>query len=117
MSVKSSEELILLQIKDQLSKLNLGICNINAKTLRVHENHEVLGTTPLIIPEGIISINIVKDSIDGEVLISGDNSLNYVLRVEGEYFSEAVDEKVSFLSGYTITGTTSSTRFKVHLIK
>lgn len=117
MQVKSAQEVLLAEIKESLKKLNLGVCSLNTISVRQHDNYEVLGTSPLVIPEGIISITVVKDSIDGEVLISGNNSINYILRVEGESFSESVDENISRLSSYTITGSTTSTRFKVHLIK
>lgn len=139
MSVNSISEKLLLQIKDKLVSLNTSICSLNDTTsdnviqelqninnsiqslldinIRTHDNFEVTGTSPLIIAQGAISLTVVKDSAEGEVIISGNNGNNYTLRIEGENFSEGVDERVSVLSTYTITGSTSLTRFKVHLIK
>lgn len=139
MSVNSISEKLLLQIKDKLVSLNTSICSLNDTTsdnviqelqninnsiqslldinIRTHDNFEVTGTSPLIIAQGAISLTVVKDSAEGEVIISGNNGNNYTLRIEGENFSEGIDERVSVLSTYTITGSTSLTRFKVHLIK
>ena len=84
---------------------------------RVHQNFVVTGTTPLVIPAGLISISITKTNNTGIVNISGDNGTNFPLTFNRENFADSVNEAVSTLSSYTITGTLPGTTFKVHIIR
>ena len=95
--------------------LTEGYCPI--RTQRTHENFVITGTTPLTIPSGLISISVTKTNGTGIVNISGDNGTNYPLTVLNENFSDGVNEAVSTLSAYTITGSLGGTTYKVHLIR
>lgn len=87
------------------------------KIQRSHENYVITGTTPLVIPSGLISISVTKTNGTGVVNISGDNGTNYPLTVLNENFSDGVNEAVSTLSAYIITGSLGGTTYKVHLIR
>ena len=104
----------------------LDQCTINALTpapvvapivQRRHENFVQTGTTPLVIPAGAISISITKTNTTGVVNISGDNATVFPLTFNRENFTDNVNEAVSTLSAYTITGTLAGTTFKVHIIR
>jgi len=84
---------------------------------RRHENFVQTGTTPLVIPAGAISISITKTNTTGVVNISGDNATVFPLTFNRENFTDNVNEAVSTLSAYTITGTLAGTTFKVHIIR
>lgn len=84
---------------------------------RIHDNFVITGTTPLVIPSGLISISVTKTNNAGVVEISGDNSIAYPLTINTENYSDSVNEEVSTLSGYTITGTLAGTTYKVHIIR
>lgn len=86
-------------------------------TQRVHQNFVVTGTTPLVIPAGAISISITKTNNTGIVNISGDNGTNFPLTANNENYSDGVNEAVSTLSAYTLTGTVAGTSYKVHIIR
>lgn len=86
-------------------------------TQRIHENFVVTGTTPTIIPAGAISISITKTNALGIVNISGDNGTNFPLTANNENYSDGVNEAVSTLSAYTLTGTVAGTSYKVHTIR
>jgi hypothetical protein len=92
-----------------------GSCSI--VTQRRHENFVITGTTPLVIPAGAISISITKTNNTGFVNISGDNGINFPLTFNRENFTDSVNEEVSTLSAYTITGTSAGTTYKVHIIR
>lgn len=87
------------------------------KTQRIHENFVITGTTPLVIPAGLISMSVTKTNNTGTVNISGNNAVNYPLTVLNENFSDGVMESVSTLSSYTITGSAAGTTYKVHIIR
>ncbi len=96
------------------------VCNFPETTpviQRIHENFVVTGTTPLVIPVGAISISITKTNTTGVVNISGDNATVFPLTFNRENFTDNVNEAVSTLSAYTITGTLAGTTFKVHIIR
>lgn len=95
------------------------VCNFPANQLvqRIHENFVVTGTTPLVIPAGAISISVTKTNTTGVVNISGDNGTNFPLTFNRENFADSVNEAVSTLSAYTITGTAAGTTYKVHIIR
>ena len=84
---------------------------------RIHENFVVTGTTPLVIPEGAISISVTKTSNKGQVLVSGDNSIDFPLDFKTENFTDSINEGYSILTEYTITGTDADTTYKVHIIR
>lgn len=84
---------------------------------RRHENFVQTGTTPLVIPAGAISISITKTNTTGVVNISGDNATVFPLTFNRENFTDSVNESVSTLSAYTITGTLAGTTYKVHIIR
>ena len=86
-------------------------------TQRIHQNFVVTGTTPLVIPSGAISISVTKTNNTGVVNISGDNGTNFPLTFNRENFADSVNEAVSTLSAYTITGTLAGTTYKVHIIR
>ena len=86
-------------------------------TQRIHENFVVIGTTPLVIPAGAISISVTKTNNTGVVNISGDNGTVFPLTFNRENFTDSVNEAVSTLSAYTITGTLAGTTYKVHIIR
>ena len=90
-------------------------CNLLIQ--RIHENFVVTGTTPLIIPAGAISISVTKTNNTGVVNISGDNATAFPLTFNRENFTDGVNEEVSTLSEYTITGTLAGTTYKVHIIR
>lgn len=94
-------------------------CSSNERPIirRSHENYVITGTTPTVIPSGCISISIMKQSADGIVNISGDNATLFPLELENESFADGVNEESSILSSYTITGTTVTTRYKIHTIR
>lgn len=93
------------------------IVNGSCTTQRIHENFVVTGTTPLVIPAGLISISVTKTSTAGIVNISGSTAVNFPLTAINENFTDSVNEAVSTLSAYTITGTTATTTYKVHIIR
>ena len=96
------------------------ICNFpepNTILQKIHENFVVTGTTPLVIQSGAISISITKTNNTGVVNISGDNGINFPLTFNRENFTDSVNEAVSTLSAYTITGTLTGTTYKVHIIR
>ena len=93
----------------------IGKCSL--LTQRIHENFVVTGTTPLVIPEGLISISVTKTNNTGIVNISGDNGVDFPLELQGENFSDGVNEGYGTLSEYTITGTSVGTTYKIHIIR
>ena len=93
----------------------IGACSIVKQ--RVHQNFVVAGTTPLVIPAGAISISVTKTNNTGVVNISGDNGTDFPLTFNRENFADSVNESVSTLSAYTITGTLAGTTYKVHIIR
>ena len=101
---------------------NVKVCNVDAfpgasKIQRVHENYLITGTTPTIIPAGAISISITKTNSVGIVNINGDNGTNFPLTANNENYSDGVNEAVSTLSAYILTGTVAGTSYKVHTIR
>ena len=92
-----------------------GSCNYNKQ--RIHENFVITGTTPLTIPDGAISISVTKTNASGIVNISGDNGIAFPLTFNRENFTDSVNESISTLSAYTITGTLAGTTYKVHIIR
>lgn len=90
---------------------------VSTPTQRIHENFVITGTAPLVIPAGAISISVTKTNNTGIVNISGDNSINFPLTFNRENFADSVNEEVSTLSAYTITGTAAGTTYKVHIIR
>lgn len=84
---------------------------------RRHENFVQTGTTPLVIPAGAIAISVTKTNNTGVINISGDNATAFPLTFNRENFTDSVNESVSTLSAYTITGTLAGTTFKVHIIR
>lgn len=103
--------------ESMLSTLGQILAQLQTKTQRIHQNYVVTGTTPLVIPAGAISISITKTSAGGIVNISGDNGTNFPLSALNENFNDGVNEAVSTLSAYTITGTTVGTTYKVHILR
>ena len=93
----------------------IGKCSL--LTQRTHENFVVTGTTPLVIPEGLLSISVTKTNNTGIVNISGDNGVDFPLELQGESFGDGLNEGVSTLSAYTITGTLAGTTYKIHIIR
>jgi hypothetical protein len=65
----------------------------------------------------LISISVTRTNNEGVVNISGDNSTVFPLTFNGENFTDSVNEDVSTLSAYTITGTLADTTYKVHTIR
>ena len=92
-----------------------GACSF--VTQRIHENFVVTGSAPLVIPAGAISISVTKTNNTGVVNISGDNATAFPLTFNRENFTDSVNEAVSTLSAYTITGTLAGTTYKVHIIR
>lgn len=95
-----------------------GTCTTaSTTTQRIHENFVATGTTPLVIPAGIVSISVTKTSTIGIVNISGNNGTDFPLTFNRENFSDSINEEVSTLSSYTITGTLAGSSYKVHVIR
>jgi len=84
---------------------------------RKRSNFVITGTTPLFIGGNALSIIVTKTSSAGQVLINGDNGIDYPLDAQYEIFTDGVNEEVSTLTSYTITGSTPTTTYKVHLIR
>jgi len=108
-------------VMDDFKTSSVGNNNVGANKLsptqRIHQNFVVTGITPLVIPAGAISISVTKTNNTGVVNISGDNATNFPLTFNRENFADSVNEAVSTLSAYTITGTLSGTTYKVHIIR
>ncbi len=84
-------------------------------TIKVRNHYVVVGTTPLVIPSGYISVTVTKTSlpITGDVFVSGDNTVDFPLSLPGETYSIGVNEPQSNLSEVTITGSSSTVEYKV----
>ena len=84
-------------------------------TTRLRNHHVALGTTPLVIPAGCISLTVTKTSIasTGDVLISGNNLTYFPLILPGETYSIGVSEPQSNFAEITIVGSTATTEYKV----
>ena len=100
-----------------LDAIKQQTAQVTNKIQRVHENYVVTGTTPTIIPAGAIAISVTKTNNTGVINISGDNATAFPLTFNRENFTDSVNESVSTLSAYTITGTLAGTTFKVHIIR
>jgi hypothetical protein len=94
-----------------------GCTPATAPTQRIHENFVITGTTPLVIPAGVFSISVTKTSTIGVVNINGNNGTDFPLTFNRENFSDSINEEVSTLSAYTITGTLAGSSYKVHIIR
>lgn len=91
-------------------------CSCSSNPVTRERNHYVItGTTPLVITQGFLSLTITKisTSASGDVLISGDNSTDYPLTLQGEIYTIGVNEPHSVISNITVIGTQVDTSYKV----
>ena len=98
-----------------LNALRTLVEQATQKIKRVPEMFPGSGTTPLVIPEGAISISITR--LSGTVKVKGYNGQDFLLTATNENFYDGVNEAVSILGAYTIEGATSTSSYKIHILR